>query len=159
MPGPTNTPSALKSLRADHVAGGAFIALGVLVFIIGWDLPFGRISAPGAGMLPKLMAGLVIAFGAAIVAMGTASEKLERLPWSDWHHAVLVTGITAIAVSLYTTLGFLLTMSLLVFALLTVVERKHVVAALAYACGLTLFAYWLFGVMLKSPLERGLLWF
>jgi hypothetical protein len=50
-------------------------------------------------------------------------------------------------------------MSLLVFALLTVVERRKPLPALAYSVGLTLFAYWLFGKALKSPLERGILWF
>jgi hypothetical protein len=144
--------------RADHIAGGAFIALGVLVFIIGWDLPFGRLSAPGAGMLPKLMAGLMILFAIGIVAAGSQSDRVSQLPWSDWSHAAQVTVITAVAISLYTTLGFLITMSLLVFALLAIVERKNVLAAAAYACGLTLFAYWLFGIALKAPLERGLFW-
>jgi hypothetical protein len=50
-------------------------------------------------------------------------------------------------------------MSLLVFALLVLVERRNVLAAAAYGIGLTLFAYWLFGKALKSPLERGIVWF
>jgi hypothetical protein len=147
------------TLRSDYVAGGAFIALGIAVFIIGWDLPFGRLSAPGAGMLPKLMAGLLILFALVIVAAGSTSEPVAKLPWSDWSHAALVAVIAAIAVSLYTTLGFLITMSLLVFALLAVVERKNIFLAAAYACGFTIFAYWLFGTVLKAPLERGVLWF
>jgi hypothetical protein len=142
------------TLRADHIAGGAFAALGVLVFIIGWDLPFGTLSAPGAGMLPKLTAGLMIVFALGIAAMGARGEKLSDVPWDDKYHALLLVSITAVAVSLYTTLGFLITMSLLVF-----VERKHVVPAAIYAVLLTLFAYWLFGIALKAPLERGLLWF
>lgn len=147
------------TLKADHVAGGVFIALGIAVFIIGWDLPFGRLSAPGAGMLPKLMAGLMIALAIGIMAMGTNGEKTSDLPWSDWTHASLVIGITALATTVYSTLGFLLTMSLLVFALLAIVERKNLIVAAVYACSLTLFAYWLFGIALKAPLERGVLWF
>jgi hypothetical protein len=147
------------SWKADHVAGGVFIALGVLVFIIGWDLPFGTISAPGAGMLPKLTAGLMIIFAAVIAAMPASREKISDLPWSDWSHAAQVVAITAIATMLYSTLGFLITMSLLVFALLAVVERKNIFVSALYACSLTLFAYWLFGIALKAPLERGLLWF
>ena len=55
------------TLRADHVAGGAFIALAALVFAISGDLPFGTLSAPGAGMMPKLMAALMMAFAGVIV--------------------------------------------------------------------------------------------
>ncbi|RKE67403.1 tripartite tricarboxylate transporter TctB family protein [Pseudorhodoplanes sinuspersici] len=147
------------NIRADQVAGGAFILLGILVFIIGWDLPFGRLSAPGAGMLPKLMAGLMIALAAGIAINGQRGEKLSEIPWSDWPHAALIILISGIATVLYTTLGFIITMTLLVFSLLVIVERRRLWAAATYAVLLTLFAYVLFGTALKAPLERGLLWF
>ena len=146
-------------LRADHVAGGAFIALGIAVFAIGADLPFGRLSAPGAGMMPKLLAGLMMAFAAVVVLRAAESPPLASIDWSDRSHAALLVLITGAAVAAYQPLGFLITMALLVFALLVVVERRNVLIAAAYSMGLTLFAYWLFGKALKSPLERGLLWF
>jgi hypothetical protein len=147
------------TLRSDHVAGAAFIILGIVVFAISGDLPFGRLSAPGAGMLPKLMAGLMIAFAAAVIIGGAASRPFAETDWSDRSHALLVLGITAAAIALYQTLGFLITMALLVFTLLVVVERRKLLPAAAYSVGLTAFAYWLFGTALKAPLERGLLWF
>jgi hypothetical protein len=147
------------TLRSDHVAGAAFIILGIVVFAISGDLPFGRLSAPGAGMLPKLMAGLMIAFAAAVIIGGAASRPFAEVDWSDRSHALLVLGITAAAIALYQTLGFLITMALLVFTLLVVVERRKLLPAAAYSVGLTAFAYWLFGIALKAPLERGLLWF
>jgi hypothetical protein len=156
---PQRAQAPRGGIRADHVAGGAFIALGIAVFIIGWDLPFGRLSAPGAGMLPKMMAGLMIALSAGILIAGNNRERLQDIPWSDWKHAVLILVISSVAVSLYATLGFLITMSLLVFSLLAIVERKNVLAAAAYAVILTGFAYWLFAILLKAQLERGLLWF
>jgi Tripartite tricarboxylate transporter TctB family len=146
-------------IRADHVAGGAFIAFGVVVFAISSDLPFGRLSTPGAGMMPKLMAGLVMLFGALIVIGAAGSEELRKIDWSDRGHAALLVLITALAVALYQPLGFLITMTLLVFTLLVVVERRSLWRAAVYSVALTLFAYWLFGKALKSPLERGLLWF
>lgn len=146
------------NLRADQIAGGAFIALGLLVFILGWNLPFGRITAPGAGMLPKLLAGLMIVFGAIIAASATFAERLRDIPWSDFNHAGLVIVIAATATFLYSRLGFLLTMPLLVFSLLAVVERRNLVMAGVFAVSLTLFAYWLFAIVLKAPLEGGSLW-
>jgi hypothetical protein len=147
------------TMRADHVAGGAFIVLGIAVFAISGDLPFGRLSAPGAGMMPKLMTALMMLFAALIVIGAGTGQAFSEIDWSDRGHAALLVLITAAAVALYEPLGFLITMTLLVFTLIVVVERREVWRAGVYSVGLTFFAYWLFGKALKSPLERGLLWF
>ena len=109
-------------------------------------------------MMPKLMTALMMLF-AALVVVGSSSRNFSEIDWSDRGHAALVVLIAAAAVIAYRPLGFLLTMALLVFALLVVVERRNALIAAAYSIGLTLFAYWLFGKALKSPLERGVLWF
>ena len=146
------------TVRSDHVAGAAFIALGFLVFAIGTDLPFGSMSAPGAGMMPKLMAVLMMLF-AGLVMFQASTTPLSDIDWSDRGHAALLVLITAVAVMCYRPLGFLITMAALVFALLVVVERRRLLPAAVYSIALTVFAYWLFSKALKSPLERGLLWF
>jgi hypothetical protein len=129
------------------------------VFAVSGDLPFGSLSAPGAGMMPKLMAALMMLFAAFIIVSAADSPAFSSIDWSDRGHAALVVAITAAAVLGYRPLGFLIDMALLVFALLVLVERRRLLAAAAYSVGLTVFAYWLFGKALKSPLERGLLWF
>jgi hypothetical protein len=147
------------TLRSDHVAGLFFIAFGILVFAMSGDLPFGTLSSPGAGMMPKLMASLMILFAAVTIAAGGTSQRLTEIGWSDRWHALLVVLITAAAIFAYQRLGFLVTMSLLVFTLLVAIERRNVLIAAAYSIALTLFAYWLVGKALKTPLERGLIWF
>jgi len=147
------------TLRADHAAGLFFIAFGVLIFALSGDLPFGSLSAPGAGMMPKLMAGLMMAFPLLVAFGGGSSPPLATIDWSDSWHALLVVAITGCAIAAYQPLGFIVTMSLLVFALLVIVERRNPLRAAAYSVALTLFAYWLFGIALKAPLERGVLWF
>lgn len=135
------------------------MALGVGVFAASGDLPFGSLSAPGAGMMPKLVTGLMMLFAGLIVAGAAQSQEFARIDWSDRGHAALVVAITAAAIAAYRPLGFLIAMALLVFALLVVVERRNALVAAGYSIALTLSAYWLFGKALKSPLERGLLWF
>lgn len=130
-----------------------------MVFAISGDLPFGRLSAPGAGMMPKLATALMMLCAALIVTAGARSQRFSDIDWSDRGHAALLVVITAAAVAAYRPLGFLITMALLLFALLVLVERRNALIAAGYSVGLTLFAYWLFGKALKSPLERGLLWF
>ena len=50
-------------------------------------------------------------------------------------------------------------MSLLLFALTWLIERRPILPAAAFSVGVTVFAYVLFGTMLKSPLPRGVLGF
>ena len=136
-----------------------FIALGIVVLAASGDLPFGSLSAPGAGMMPITATAFMMLFGVLVVLGAAASPPLASLDWSDRNHAALVIVITGAATVAYRPLGFLVTMALLVFCLLVVVERRNAFIAGAYSVGLTLFAYWLFGKALRSPLERGLLWF
>jgi tripartite tricarboxylate transporter TctB family protein len=147
------------TLRSDHVAGAAFIIFGILVFALSGDLPFGRLAAPGAGMMPKLLVGLMVVFGAALMLGAAASQPFAAIDWSDRGHALMLVLITGVAVACYQTLGFIVTMTLLVFTLLIVVERRPVLHAAAYAIGLTIAAYWVFGKALKAPLEQGILGF
>jgi hypothetical protein len=133
--------------------------LGVVVFALSGELPFGTLSAPGAGMMPKLAATLMMVFAALLVVRAREGPPASGIDWGDRGHAVLVIVITAAAVIAYRPLGFLISMAALVFALLVVVERRPPVRAAVYSVALTLAAYWLFGKALKSPLERGLLWF
>ena len=131
----------------------------MLIIAASGDLPFGTLSAPGAGMMPKVMAGFMIAFALLVMLGAAQSPPLAAVDWSDRAHAALVVLITGVAVGLYTWLGFLITMTLLVFCLLVVVERRKPALAALYAVALTLFAYWLFDKVLRSPLEPGLLSF
>ena len=146
-------------LKADHIVGGVFIAFGIVVFAISGELPFGTLSAPGAGMMPKLDVTLMMLFAGLILLRAKESPPAASIDWSDRGHAALVLIITGAAVAAYQWAGFLITMAVLVFALLVIVERRSALKAAAYSIGLTLFAYWLFGRALKSPLERGLLGF
>jgi hypothetical protein len=147
------------TLRTDHVAGGAFIILALVVLAMSGDLPFGTLSFPGAGMMPKLVAAAIIIFGLVLILRGGESEPLASLSWNDLPHALRVIAITAVAVALYQTLGFIVTMTLLLFALLVLAERRHPAIAALYSVGITLLTYFLFSVALKTPLETGILGF
>jgi tripartite tricarboxylate transporter TctB family protein len=131
----------------------------VAIFAASGELPFGSFAAPSAGMMPKVAAALMMLFAALLVANARTSAPLASIDWSDRGHAAQLVLITGVATAAYRPLGFLITMALLVFCLLVIVERRNALIAAAYSVGLTLFAYWLFGKALRSPLERGLLWF
>jgi Tripartite tricarboxylate transporter TctB family len=146
------------TLRADHVAGGVAIAAALAVLAVSGDLPFGTLAFPGAGMMPKLICALMIVFGVLLIARADTSAPFAEISWSDLPHAVRVLAITAAAVALYTTLGFIITMSLMLFVLIALEGRNLLIAA-AFSIGISASTYVLFTVALKSPLEQGLLGF
>ena len=83
-----------------------FIVASLLVFALSGDLPFGTLASPGAGMMPKLVLGLLIAFGAILVLRAAESPPLAKISWGDFRHAATVVGVTAVAIALYTVIGF-----------------------------------------------------
>jgi tripartite tricarboxylate transporter TctB family protein len=147
------------NLRRDHLAGGVFVAAALVVFAVSGDLPLGSMAMPGAGLMPKLVTGLMLVFGVIVLLRAGGSPPLAEVSWADLPHAVRLIIVTAAGVALYEPLGFLVTMSLLLFSLAFIVERKPILPALAFSIGVTGFAYVLFGTLLKSPLPRGVLWF
>ena len=141
------------NLRADHVAGGAFVLFGGAVIALSGDLPAGRLSMPGSGFLPMILAVLMIVFGLALFFRANAeSAPVSEVSWSDGKHALMVIAITAAAIALYTKLGFIITMILMMASLLLVIERKNPLRAAAYSIAVVMVAYVCFAFLLKSPL-------
>ena len=142
-------------LRADHVAGGFFVVFGAAVIALSGDLPTGQLSMPGSGFLPKIVAVLTILFGLVLIVRAShESPPFSDIDWSDGKHAVTVTAITALAIALYTVLGFLITMTVMIVGLLIVIERRNPLRAAAYGIGIVLFTYICFAMLLKTPLPE-----
>jgi hypothetical protein len=143
------------TLRADHVAGAAFVAVGTIVIALSGDLPFGNLSMPGAGFLPLLVSALLILLGLALIANGRDSAPFASIDWSDGKHAATVALITALAIVLYERLGFIVTMFLMMLGLLIIIERRHAVRAAVFSIVVILVTFGVFQYVLKTPLAEG----
>src|SRR5262245_53550686 len=113
-------------LRRDHIAGGVFVVGAALVYALSGDLPWGSMAMPGAGMMPKLAIGLMGLFGLILIVRASESPPLADIEWNDLGHALCVITAAALATVFYTPLGFVLTMSLLLFGLVFAVERQNI---------------------------------
>jgi len=142
-------------VRTDHIAGGVFAAFGLGVLALSGDLPTGSLSFPGAGMMPKLIAILLTLFSLMLVMRAKDSAPLANIAWDDLPHAARVIAITAAAVALYQTLGFVITMALLLFALTFAVERRPAASAALFSLGVVALTWLLFKLVLRTPLEPG----
>jgi hypothetical protein len=142
-------------LRADHVAGAIFVGVGLLIFALSGDLPAGRLSMPGSGFLPKIIAALLILFGAALVLRARESEPFNAINWGDLPHALQVIAIAAAGIALYTTAGFLLALFLMIGALLIIIERRNPLRAALYAASVVVVTFVGFEYLLKTPVPNG----
>ena len=142
-------------LRADHVAGAIFVGVGLLVFALSGDLPAGRLSMPGSGFLPKIVAALLILFGAALILRAKESEAFNAIGWGDLPHALQVVAITAAGIALYTTAGFLLALFLTIAVLLIIIERRNPLRATIYAAAVVIVAFVGFEYVLRTPMPNG----
>lgn len=144
-------------LRADHVAGSFFVAFGIAIIALSQDLPLGQLSMPGAGFLPEILAVFIIILGASLFLRARESPAFVSIEWDDGRHALQVIAITAIAVALYVTLGFILTMVLMMAALMVIIEHKTVLRAAGYSVGVAIVTYIIFVHLVRSPLPAGVL--
>jgi putative tricarboxylic transport membrane protein len=145
----------MTSFRADHVAGTAFILFGVVIIALSGDLPTGQLSMPGAGFMPMILAVLMIVFGAALVFRAKESKPFSEIDWGDLPHAAKVLAISAAAIALYTVLGFIITLVLMMVALLLIIERKNLIHAAGYSILVVVVTYLTFEYLLKTPLPDG----
>jgi hypothetical protein len=141
-------------LRADHIAGAAFILFGLGIFAMSGDLPTGQLSMPGSGFMPKIVAGFTILFGLLLAMRAGESPAFSEVDWSGGFHAVLVTAVAAIAIFFYTQAGFIITMTVMMVALLIIIERQNPIRAVSYSLGIVLLTYAGFVYALKTPLPE-----
>ncbi len=150
------TLEAAVTLRRDHVAGVALLAFSAAVLALGTELPFGTTASPGPGMLPILCVGLMIALAVVLLATARSSPPLATLEWDDLPHALRVLVAAGAAVALYEVIGFLPTVTLLLFVLIFVIERMPLLISLAISIGMGGGAYLLLSTLLKTPLPHGI---
>jgi hypothetical protein len=136
------------------VAGAAFVIFGAAIIALSRDLPVGQLSMPSSGFLPMIVATLTIIFGLILIVRAKESGPFAELGWRDGKHALMVTGITAVAIALYEPLGFTITMLLMMVTLLIAIERRNPLRAGIYCLAIVLFTYVSFVYGLKTPLPE-----
>jgi hypothetical protein len=149
------TRRAAGGLRIDHVAGAA---LALFAAVVAWEsrrLPLGSLSEPGPGYAPMVLAAALGLFGVIVIAVGGGSAGWRELRWGEARHAAAIFACCAFAATFLETLGYRLTMLMILLFLLGAVERRRPLTVLAVSFGLSWGSYWLFADFLKTPLPLG----
>ena len=139
----------------DRIAGGALLALAVLVALQSRSYPFGTLAEPGPGYLPFLLALFLAAFSVLVMVRGGHSKLFSRAQFPDGGKALAILAGLAFCALAIETLGYRLTITALLVYYLGVVERKHPAIVAAVALGMALGSFYLFNTLLRVPLPVG----
>jgi putative tricarboxylic transport membrane protein len=136
-----------------------FLGLALGAFVESMKLPFGRVSAPGAGFFPAVLAGLLalislLAFVNAARSANEARLDAERLTWKKIVATVSSLLVFGLA---FESLGYLLATFLFVIFLLRGVEQRSWALAITVAFSASFLSYVVFGFLLGTPLPTGFL--
>ena len=142
-------------LTTDRWAGIVLVALAIFVLRESRSIPFGTVKEPGPGVVPALLAVILLVCSLAVIAGGAAAPRVNALDWSEWRHAVAILGTCAFMALALERLGYRITMVLALLGLLRLVERKGWVPAALFAVGFSLGSYFLFNTLLRVPMPLG----
>ena len=142
-------------LTTDRISGTALalFALGVI-----WEsrkLPLGTFRVPGPAYMPVLLAVLLLIFGVLIAATGSRAERFRSVRWNEAPHAAAILGVCAVSALALERLGYRLTVFLLLFFLLKVVEKEGWLLTGIVALALSFGSFFLFYTLLRVPLPIG----
>lgn len=142
-------------ITTDRLSGAVLVALAAAVALEARAYPLGTLRDPGPAFVPVVLAGLLALFGLVVAVSGRQAPPLRALAWPEARHAVAILGACAFAALALEPLGYRLTVFLLVAAVTGLLERRHPLAALAVAAGLSALSFYVFADVLRVPLPRG----
>jgi putative tricarboxylic transport membrane protein len=146
--------------RTDAISGAVFLALALAVVAGSRSLEFGRLSQPGPGFFPLVLALLLAVLSAALLIRGLRRPGADVSSlWPDRAGAgrvLVVAGALFAYVALVDVAGYLLTTAALFLVLIRVGGgQSWAAAAVASAAG-SASSYLLFARALRVALPAGL---
>jgi hypothetical protein len=136
-----------------------FVALSAAAYYEAGKLPFGRLSAPGAGFFPTVLAAVlaVVALAGLLTTWRTKATAIDAGSRFLWGKILTTVGLLVAFAALLESAGYLTTTFLFIVSLLRGVEQKSWMHSGIVALSTTLVSYALFGLILGAPLPAGLL--
>jgi hypothetical protein len=142
--------SAVKSSL--DVGGGLFLlALAIVGYVGAFSLPFGQLSGIGSGLLPKVVAVMVGAFGVTLLVQAflTEGDRLER--WAVRGPIFVLSGVLVFAVTIRPW-GLLVAGPLAVIVSALADRDTRPVEVVVLAVALTMLSGLLFKELLSLPI-------
>ena len=142
-------------MTTDRLSGAFLVLVGLFVVWERRVLPLGSASHPGPGYVPLLLAILLILFGAILIVRGKGAPSIRSISWPEAPNAVAILGCCIFITLFMETIGYRLTMLIVMGFLFGVMERIKIWLTLLLTFGFSFGTFWLFDTLLRVPLPRG----
>ena len=154
--------TSFQKRNAYLVIGGIGLLFGVGYLGMSFQLPFGRLAQPGAGLFPVIV-GVVMVF-ASLTTMweGWQLEKAKQIEFSagaDRERLLSLIGLLFGYFLSLTWLGYIASTTLFCILLMRMLSNLGWPRIVAYSLVMTLALYVVFVLLLKVPMPRGMLSF
>jgi hypothetical protein len=138
-----------------RVAGAILTGFGVAAFWMAQAYPRGTAEEPGPAYYPLVVAALLMLFGTLVVLFDGPSARVRLSEFWERGRPLAMLSLLAAAALLVERVGFRITLMLLLFVLLAIIERVNLLVALAITAILPLGAFALLHGLLKLNLPTG----
>ncbi len=156
--------------KLDFISGLVLFAFGGIIFIASFEYPFGEISSPGPGFVPRIASLFLVSLSVFIMALSCRSSNMKgtfinpfageasSFPQTIFSKRIILTAAALFAYRLlFPILGFILTNLFFFILVIRILGYSNWKINLIVSCAVTVFAYLLFEVLLAMPLPRGIL--
>jgi len=141
----------------DFFAGLLYIFTGALAIFMALDYPFGSALRMGPGYFPRVLGGIMIAFGIAVMLMGVKNNEKIKGYWSI--RALIVLPLSAVVFGvLMEEAGFIPALAALIPAAAASGKEFKWLEVILLSIGLIIISLCIFiwGLGLPYPLIKGL---
>lgn len=143
-----------RRVRSDQFSGLMLVAFALYVAWANQVYPTGTIHVPGPGFMPLALAIFLGSVGLLIAVGGARSRPLIEMRWTEAKRAVTILLAAALSVFALEAVGYRLTIMVLLFFLMGVIERKPPFIAVILSIGFAFLSYYVVADLLLVPLPR-----
>ena len=135
-------------------------AFGAYFTAVAFELPYFQRITPGPGFFPRWVGGLFTVLAALLLVNTLRSHEDLGEHWPDrtgWRNVAVTIGVLGSSILLFDTLGYVISMALLMLVTLAVLGRHRLPVLLGVSAVTSVGTYLVFSTWLRVPLPRGVL--
>ena len=154
--------TSFQKRNAYLVIGGIGLFFGAVYLGMSFQLPFGRLDQPGAGVFPVIVGVIMMFASLTTIWEGwqlPKAKQVEFLADADRKRLLSLIGLLFCYFLALPWLGYIISTMLFCILLMRVLSNLGWPRIVAYSLAMTLALYVVFVFLLKVPMPRGMLGF